>query len=492
MKAAVTPSIVNRRLSSKSQPPFGTNDKNMQAGTILVVDGYGVSLNVEGGHLVVRDGFGPASKRRTIMVPKGRSKISRIVIRAPAGTLSLAALDWCNQMDIPIAVLASDSRIASCHVMPSRSDGPLKRVQAIAALMEEGVEIARELLRSKLRSQISAIESDLPALGASGAPGIAGKAIAEIASALEKLALDTELRDLLSREGYAARMYWTVLTGAILPWPDWTHKRIPDHWRTVSPREYGRRENVRDATDPFNALLNYGYTLLEVETRIACALEGLDPDLGLLHVDSRLRESLIYDLEEPIRVKVDSLTLAFCLREGLRPHMFLERTDGVVRLSSDMARAYANWIMPKLRQPAENAAATFSRLVRRIVVPYRLVDYRKADLRPSTPSANGICGYCKQPLKKSSLKFCSRHCYLRYSVEVAKPIEKAQVKLAELRSQGLSPGHGGEAAITRGRAIAESNRRRRLDLTDDERRARRAKQQRERRSRFKFSSEGQL
>lgn len=72
------------------------------------------------------------------------------------------------------------------------------------------------------------------------------------------------------------------------------------------------------------------------------------------------------------------------------------------------------------------------------------------------------CGYCKEPLPRKGLKFCGRHCYLRYSVEVAKPIEKAQARLSEMRSAGLSPGHGGEAAERRGAKVSQSNRRRSL------------------------------
>jgi hypothetical protein len=65
-----------------------------------------------------------------------------------------------------------------------------------------------------------------------------------------------------------------------------------------------------------------------------------------------------------------------------------------------------------------------------------------------------------KPLRRKGLKFCGRDCYLRYSVEVAKPIEQARAKLAQMREAGLNPGHGGEAAKKRGAKIRESNRRR--------------------------------
>jgi len=106
----------------------------------------------------------------------------------------------------------------------------------------------------------------------------------------------------------------------------------------------------------------------------------------------------------------------------------------------------------------------------------------------STAAVATECGYCKQPLHKKGLKFCGRHCYLRYSVDVRQPLKLAQVKLAALRAQGISPGHGGEAAKKRGAKIAESNRRRALNLLAAERRARRAVQQREYRRRIMISN----
>jgi hypothetical protein len=39
-----------------------------------------------------------------------------------------------------------------------------------------------------------------------------------------------------------------------------------------------------------------------------------------------------------------------------------------------------------------------------------------------------------------------------------KPIEKANAKLAEMRAEGLNPGHGGAAARKRAKVLAENNR----------------------------------
>jgi len=47
--------------------------------------------------------------------------------------------------------------------------------------------------------------------------------------------------------------------------------------------------------------LNYLYALLEAEARLAAATLGLDPGLGVLHVDTQARDSLACDLMEAAR-----------------------------------------------------------------------------------------------------------------------------------------------------------------------------------------------
>lgn len=215
------------------------------------------------------------------------------------------------------------------------------------------------------------------------------------------------------------------------------------------------------------------------------------PDLGLLHVDDWLRESFVFDLLEPLRAKVNGRALELILKKGLRPFMFYEFRDGVVRLDPDFAQLLAQSLMPKLRGPAMELASQYVTQLRKVKVPYRLQRFgartpsSEYDLVPATS-----CGYCKQLLHRKGLKFCSRQCYLRHSVEIRQPLKLAQARLAEMRSQGLNPGHGGEAAKARGAKIAVANGRRAMALSPEERRAKRAEQARVRRRAVRSSLAG--
>jgi CRISPR-associated endonuclease Cas1 len=381
-------------------------------------------------------------------------------------------------MGVTISFVASDSTLLNCMIPDAPHDGPIKRAQAVSAVTDDALRLARYLLSKKMDSQIHGIEKDFAKLGI-GNVSARNASIAEIESCKASLAQTHALVDFLALEGRAAQVYWNLLVETPLPWKEWALKRIPRHWAAISPRTSGRRERVRDATDPFNAVLNYCYTLLEVETRIACEAVGLDPDLGLLHVDDRLRESFIYDLLEPLRSKADAWALELLHKEKLHPAMFHELRDGIVRLDPDLTELLASTLMPRFAKAALDLANEYVQQVRQTPVARKLVrEVAKTGAISHGNSERSNCGYCKEPLPRKGLKFCGRQCYLRYSVEIARPIEKAQAKLTEMRAEGLSPGHGGEAAKKRGAKLAESNRRRALNLTPEERRKRKAEQMR--------------
>jgi CRISPR/Cas system-associated endonuclease Cas1 len=74
-------------------------------------------------------------------------------------------------------------------------------------------------------------------------------------------------------------------------------------------------------------MLNYLYALLESEARLALAALGLDPGIGVLHNDTRTRDSLACDLMEPVRPQVDAYLLDWLSRAPLTSRVVF-RTAG--------------------------------------------------------------------------------------------------------------------------------------------------------------------
>lgn len=102
----------------------------------------------------------------------------------------------------------------------------------------------------------------------------------------------------------------------------------------------GRR--YRPPTDPVNALLSLGYTLLLARVQAAIATTGLDPLIGCLHQPRAGKPALACDLMEPFRAPVvDQLVLAQLRQKFFLPRHF--RTDpksGAVSLLTDHYRRF--------------------------------------------------------------------------------------------------------------------------------------------------------
>ena len=60
-----------------------------------------------------------------------------------------------------------------------------------------------------------------------------------------------------------------------------------------------------NASDEINALLNYGYAILESEIRKVINSTGLDYSIGFLHEINQSRTPLVYDIQELFRWLID-------------------------------------------------------------------------------------------------------------------------------------------------------------------------------------------
>jgi hypothetical protein len=219
------------------------------------------------------------------------------------------------------------------------------------------VDIVRHLIDLKLAGQESLGRTKLE-------NGAAADLIARHRSYLVTAATVDELRIC---EANGANVYWTAWQSVIVQFPKADLRRVPDHWRGFGTRRSPISNTSRRAPNPINAILNYLYTLLESETRLAINALGLDPGFGLLHVDHGVRDSLVYDLMEPIRPKVDNYVLDWVRSSPLKRSWFFEQPDGTCRLMTDLtvqlcdtASTWAQEVAPVAEWYAETVSASLS------------------------------------------------------------------------------------------------------------------------------------
>jgi CRISPR-associated protein Cas1 len=149
--------------------------------------------------------------------------------------------------------------------------------------------------------------------------------LAELPDIRQRVLAAASHASLRGYEGTAARRWFEVLDAV-----------LPEGWSLP-----GRHK--RPPTDPVNALLSLGYTLLLHRVEAACIAWGLDTALGVYHDYRPGRASLACDLAEPFRVPVVDRLLLKCL--GLRqfhPEDFVQDpSDLSIRLSDE---AWKRWL----------------------------------------------------------------------------------------------------------------------------------------------------
>ena|ERR1700722_921547 len=307
-----------------SQLPHSRNLLTPRNG-VLTLFGYGITIQVDRGHLILKDGIG--SVRREVRLSRVGHRLRRVVVIGADGMVSLAALRWLADQNAAFVMLDRDGSVLATTGPVRPSDARLRRAQALAGKSGAALEIARELIGQKVAAQEKLARESL-------LDETTAKLIAQICP-LISTAQSIEAVRLL--EARAAHAYWSAWRILPINFPKKDLHRVPDHWRTFGTRVSPLTGSPRLAASPPNAILNYVYAILESEARLAVAALGLDPGLGVLHVDSQARDSLALDVMEPIRPQVDAYLLNWIRRETLKREWFFEERDGNCRLMGSFA-----------------------------------------------------------------------------------------------------------------------------------------------------------
>jgi CRISPR-associated protein Cas1 len=116
--------------------------------------------------------------------------------------------------------------------------------------------------------------------------------------------------ELMGYEGSISRLYFKAL-----------NLFLPDDFKF-------ERRSRRPAMDYFNASLNYLYGMTYSVVESGVFAKGLDPSIGILHVDSFKSPTLVFDLIEPIRPIIDRILIELILENRLLPEYFIQKEQG--------------------------------------------------------------------------------------------------------------------------------------------------------------------
>jgi CRISPR-associated endonuclease Cas1 len=312
--------------------------------------GYGTSVRVDRGHLVLDEGIGP--NRRHARFPRVGHGLKRLVVIGSDGVVSLAALRWLADQDAAFVMLDRDGKVLIATGPVRTSDARLRRSQALAESTGGSLQLMRELISAKLSGQESVVRSKL--------------GMSNVAETISQFRWDADTardgRTIRSCESLGAKAYWSAWRNIPVTFPRNDLRRVPRHWQVFGTRESLLTNSPRLACNPPNAILNYLYAILEAEARLAAAALGLDPGLGVLHLDSRTRDSLACDLMEPVRPLVDAYLFDWLAKGPLKRDWFFEERNGNCRLMGEFAQMISETAMTwrsAVAPYAERAAQIF-------------------------------------------------------------------------------------------------------------------------------------
>jgi CRISPR-associated protein Cas1 len=278
----------------------------------LLLAGFGTSLHVSGHVLEVSN----RAEGRHESFAAHQLPFDSVVVEGNSGTISFEAARFLAIHDIPVTFLRWDGSVLSTLLPRGPVAGELKLAQFAAHNdPKRRVETARAILEVKLSKSVELLRflsrfypCDPRPVEAEAARGPPTEAIG----------------GLLNWEGRSAVAYWVEFSKVV--------NRLWPEARFVSRHGKGKSWS-QSATDPVNALLNFGYALLEGRVRHAINSVGLMPEIGFLHETATSKLPLVYDLQEPFRWLVDLSVVEVLAGRGLdRKADFLTTENYHIRL----------------------------------------------------------------------------------------------------------------------------------------------------------------
>ncbi|MEZ0296522.1 MAG: CRISPR-associated endonuclease Cas1 [Candidatus Methylacidiphilales bacterium] len=162
--------------------------------------------------------------------------------------------------------------------------------------------VAREIVGEKLVGYLAWADSLLPPVS-----GLMRKAVE---TGRKSLAEDREISSTLGIEGAAARALFRIVNGLCAE-PFWGSERRLPHERK----------------DPWNTLIDTLSFLLFVRINMLIRANGLDPYQGFLHSPSGRFESLVCDVQEPFRARLERLAVRLANLKIIRQEHAFQQPD---------------------------------------------------------------------------------------------------------------------------------------------------------------------
>ena len=246
----------------------------------LLLDGYNKTIHKKDNQIIIKDD-------NKIIYDDLAEKIENITILAKGhitfdaltlltkNNANIISITYNNQVNYIINNINNQTSIKQLKNQVYHSDSP----QAITT--------SQEIIKSKIKNQIYTLKT----INKNRKITEIDENITKIQETMTKIEETQTKNQILGIEGITSQLYWSSI-------------------KHIIPPEYNfQNRTKKPATDLFNAMLNYGYTILSSQITIKILEEGLNPNIGILHSDLEKRHSLTYDIIEEFRQQIVDKTM---------------------------------------------------------------------------------------------------------------------------------------------------------------------------------------
>lgn len=314
---------------------------------VLVIGGYQASLGV-------KKHFGvPAlvytNKGTETIFERGEHGLKRIVWLFAMTRPTQQALYWIQQEKIELVIIGKQGEDLTENSI--RNENDYLQTQQIDLNRDEQMQLeyARHIMLQKTQGQANTLRK-----------------YAHMFNNAEKNASDIEglsrwyeqagnrwtqtKQSQMVLEANCANIYFESWHGLQVKWVKEDEKMINPKYRAYENRaDHDTLENKR-AHQPVNALLNFAYHSVEKRLRRCCLKAGIKTTLSFYHANSAQqdtnakRESLLFDLIEPLRPMIEAAILKFLDKNALHIEWFIVDEYKVVHLNHMLVELLTMWL----------------------------------------------------------------------------------------------------------------------------------------------------
>lgn len=262
--------------------------------------------------------------------PINLSSLKRIIITPNArGYISTYFLEFCKVHQIPIYWVDAKAKIEASFIPFHYLKQSLALKQYEAITNGKDLDIARYIIMLKLES--IGMEKFIP-----------------------NIRKAKDIHAVVSVEAIATTKYHS----------NWS---FPDEWNWEGRRNKNvRTRQNKNAADPINSMLNFGYGLLAQQMSEILLAKGFEVSIGFMHQSeghNRYWNQLSYDFIEPFRVWIDSCIRDMVAEKEIKPTDFTFSDDKSFMVFKDKALGTALDRFMETLDPLEHKSSPIIRTV---------------------------------------------------------------------------------------------------------------------------------